>query len=157
MNKYDPNEVFINSFGRRMKKTGTKLDLDRKLTHCALMDNCICATAEDCAPRQDCSTVDGYKYKVCKTKNQLPTNFFPKIILPNATENIFDFLAHEASTLSTALLSKCTVKSLFATLGNTASNTFGAFIKAVIGDIQQAGTSAIQSGISGIKNILPFP
>ncbi|XP_037034206.1 L-gulonolactone oxidase 5-like [Bradysia coprophila] len=49
MNKYDPNEVFINNFGRRVKRTGYKLDIDPKTKHCALLDNCFCSKNCDCS------------------------------------------------------------------------------------------------------------
>lgn len=48
MNKFDPNEVFINNFGRRMKGTGSVIDEDPATKHCALLDNCICSKNKDC-------------------------------------------------------------------------------------------------------------
>jgi len=68
MNQFDPNEIFMNSFGRRLKGEDTKMDLDPQLTHCALLDNCVCSADTDCAPGQVCSNITGYEnYPVCKT------------------------------------------------------------------------------------------
>ena len=65
--EYDPYEVFMNDFGRRLKGTGDKINLDPSTTHCALLDNCICSHHSDCAQNQICSTIEGYPdYPVCK-------------------------------------------------------------------------------------------
>lgn len=98
MNKYDPNEVFINSFGHRIKESGTKVDLDPLLTRCALLDNCFCTKNGDCGKNQICTTISGYSYRVCKTKNEIPVDFFPKIEFPSAS-GIFDFFSTESKKL----------------------------------------------------------
>lgn len=72
MEKFDPNEIFINNFGRRLKRKGSKVDIDPLTTRCALLGNCICSTNDDCADTQTCTTIPGYDYYVCKTRNELP-------------------------------------------------------------------------------------
>lgn len=72
MNKYDPDERFINNFGRRLKGTGSKVDTDPLLTRCALLDNCFCTKNADCGADQSCTTLPGYAYRVYKTKNEVP-------------------------------------------------------------------------------------
>ncbi len=156
MNKYDPNEVFINSFGRRIKKTGTKVDIDPMVKHCALLDYCFCTMDGDCGDSQTCTTLPGYEYKVCQTQNEIPIDFFPKAILPNAT-SVFDFFAKEAQALATALLSNCSVESLLYTLAGTGADSFGNVISGFIGDAKEAGSAAAETFTSGIKNLLPNP
>lgn len=72
MNKFDPDEIFMNNFGRRIKRIGTTVDIDPLTTRCALLSNCICAKDSDCGDNQTCDTIPGYNYNVCKTKNELP-------------------------------------------------------------------------------------
>lgn len=154
MNKYDPNEVFINSFGHRIKKSGRKVDIDPLVTHCALLDNCFCTTNGDCGDNQICTTIANYKYRVCKTKNEIPINFFPKIILPNATD-LFTFFSTQSTKLATALLSECTPESLIKGLGDTAGNSFGQFISGLPSEIKRTGLAVIDSDIFGIKKVIP--
>lgn len=153
MNKYDPNEVFINSFGRRIKNTGKKVDFDPSVTHCALLDNCFCTTNNDCGVNQMCTSVGDYTYRVCQTKNEVPLNFFPKFILPNST-GVFEFLATQTVTLATALLSKCSAESLINALGDTAGNSFGSFLSGLAGEVENGISSISDIGgeIFGIKN-----
>lgn len=116
MNKYDPNEVFINNFGRRIKGTGTKVDVDPLTTHCALLDNCICSKNSDCAITQKCSTLPGYKYRVCKTKNEIKEFNFDRGILPPPL-GVVNYLISEVPTLLTAVISKCSVIDAIGTVG----------------------------------------
>ena len=77
MKEFDPNEIFMNDFGRRLKGVGTKITMDPKVTHCALLDNCVCRKNSDCADRQTCSTIEGYPdYPVCKSPPQSPEDSF---------------------------------------------------------------------------------
>lgn len=70
MDKFDPYGLFMNSFGRRIKREGTAVDIDPLTKHCALLANCICAKNTDCGPTQICTTIPGYNYNVCKTRNE---------------------------------------------------------------------------------------
>jgi len=66
MRKYDPDEVFMNNFGRRLQGASNRMSTDPRVTHCALLDDCVCSTNQDCAPRQICSRISGYPdYPVC--------------------------------------------------------------------------------------------
>lgn len=129
MNKYDPNGVFMNSFGHRMKKTGSKVDIDPDVKHCALLDNCICSKNNDCGKNQICTTVSGYEYQVCKTKNEGPIPLpFDKSIFPGSGD-ILGFLTGKALTLSTTLLSNCTVDAMNDVLGDTTGDPLGTFLR----------------------------
>lgn len=68
MNKYDPNQVFMNDFGRRILGTGSAMSGDPAETRCALLDTCICSKNEDCANGQICGPFNAtsYNYNVCK-------------------------------------------------------------------------------------------
>ncbi|KAJ6635226.1 L-gulonolactone oxidase 5 [Pseudolycoriella hygida] len=129
MTKYDPNGVFLNSFGHRLKKTGTKVDLDPMVKHCALLDNCFCSADGDCGKNQICTKISGYNYNVCQTKNEIPVDFFPHIILPkeNGT-GLLNFFSTEVQAIANALQGKCSITSLISAIGDTAGNTFKAFI-----------------------------
>jgi len=73
MAQYDPNGVFMNAFGARLKGTGTAADTDPKVTHCALLDNCICSKNSDCALGQICSYINGYRnFSSCITLGTIP-------------------------------------------------------------------------------------
>src|SRR5438128_2499218 len=68
MNLYDPQGIYMNDFGRRLKGIGTKINIDHKTKHCALLNNCVCRSNSDCALGQTCSRISGYpNYPVCKT------------------------------------------------------------------------------------------
>lgn len=108
MDKYDPNKIFINNFGRRMTKSGTKIDLDPLTTRCALLDNCICSKNSDCAKKQTCTTIPGYDYKVCKTNNETPEQVFDRSLFPPPT-GLLNWLLTVVPTLSIAALAKCPV------------------------------------------------
>lgn len=154
MNKFDPNEVFINSFGRRIKDSGTEVDVDPLVTRCALLDNCFCTKNSDCGDNQICTTISDYHYRVCKTKNEVPIDFFPKFILPNAT-GIVNFLSTQSGTLATALLSECSVESLLIALGDTTGNTLGTFIRGLGSAVKQTSISLVDNDIFGIKSKIP--
>lgn len=117
MNKYDPNEVFINSFGRRMKKTGTKVDFDPLTKHCAILDNCICSKNTDCASTQICTRLPGYSYRVCKTKNEIAEFEFDKSLLP-APLGIVTYLVSVVPTLITAAISNCSLTDAVGAVSN---------------------------------------
>lgn len=105
MNKFDPNEVFINNFGRRIKRKGTKVDIDPLTTRCALLDNCICSKNSDCGEHQMCTTLPGYSYRVCKTRNEVPeftTDKFPP------TLGGLGFLLMNIPTIAKAAHANCT-------------------------------------------------
>lgn len=132
MNKFDPNEVFINNFGRRLKKKGTKVDIDPLVVRCALLDNCFCSKDSDCGATQTCTTLPGYNYRVCKTKNEVPS-VFNKGLLPPPL-GILNFLAYNVPTLSTVLLgSNCSLAALISALTSTASNIFRTLLYGVSG------------------------
>lgn len=116
MNKYDPDEVFINNFGRRIKRTGTTVDIDPLTKHCALLDNCICSKNSDCASTQICTTLPGYKYKVCKTKNEIAECVFDKNLLPPPL-GVVTYLVSEVPTLLTAVISNCSLTDAVGTVG----------------------------------------
>lgn len=117
MEKYDPNEVFINNFGRRIKRTGTKQDVDPLATkRCALLDICICSQDADCGARQICTTLPGYNYTVCKTRNEIPEVIFDRSLLPPPL-GVVSYLVSDVPTLVTAVLSKCPVTDAIGTVG----------------------------------------
>lgn len=84
MNKYDPNGVFLNSFGRRLKGISSAQDLDPNFNaHCALHDDCFCSQASNCAAYQRCTNLPGYSgYKVCQTIGEQPQTFLPVTLNP---------------------------------------------------------------------------
>lgn len=151
MNTFDPNEVFINNFGRRIKNTGKKVDIDPLTTHCALLDNCFCTKNGDCGKNQICTTIDNYNYRVCKTKNENTINFFPKLARPNATD-LFNFFTLRSERMAAALLSECSIESLFSTFADTSVNTWGALISGFATLVRESATSFIDNGISGFTN-----
>lgn len=156
MNKFDPNEVFINNFGRRIKNSGTKVDFDPFLTRCALLDNCFCSKNGDCGDKQICTTIGDYNYNVCKTKNEVPINLLPKFIMPNAT-GLFNFFTTQSGTLATALLSECTAETLLVALGDTSGNSLGAFIGGLASEVKQTAISMMDNDIFGIKHKVHGP
>lgn len=81
MNKFDPNEVFINNFGRRLKKTSSKQDLHPAEIHCGIRDNCFCSKNSDCAVTQTCTTFPNSTFRVCQTIGETPINFDSFILL----------------------------------------------------------------------------
>ncbi|XP_037034051.1 L-gulonolactone oxidase-like [Bradysia coprophila] len=116
MNKYDPNELFINNFGRRLKQTGTKIDMDPLTKHCAILDNCICSENDDCASTQICTTLPGYTYNVCQTKNEIAEVVFDKSVLPPPL-GIVKYLVSVVPTLIKTVISDCTLKGVVGTVG----------------------------------------
>ncbi|KAG4068841.1 hypothetical protein HA402_004989 [Bradysia odoriphaga] len=117
MNKYDPNEIFINNFGRRLKQTGTKVDMDPLTKHCAILDNCICSENDDCASTQICTTLPGYTYNVCQTKNEVAEVVFDKSLLP-APLGIVQYLVSVVPTSVNTVISNCTLKGVVGTIGS---------------------------------------
>lgn len=101
MNKFDPNQIFLNSFGRRILKIGSKIDIDPLTTRCALLDNCFCSLDTDCAKGQICTTLPGYDdCYVCQAKNVVLETKFDKSEMPQFS--VFNFLF---STIPMSLMS----------------------------------------------------
>lgn len=117
MDKYDPSGLFMNSFGHRIKRTGTKIDanpLGRK--RCALMDICICSKDLDCASTQTCTKLKGYTYRVCKTKNEMPEIVFDKSLLPPPL-GVVSYLVSDVPTLLTSVIANCSLADVSGTVG----------------------------------------
>lgn len=106
MNKFDPDEIFINNFGRRMKRTGSTVDIDPLTTHCALLGNCICSQNDDCGYTQTCTTISGYNYYVCKTRNELPELPLDKNEFPPPF-GVLGYLITDVFTLASAARANC--------------------------------------------------
>lgn len=117
MNKYDPDEVFINNFGRRLKRTGDKIDIDPLTTHCAILDNCFCSRDSDCASTQTCTQLPGYFYNVCKTKNEVAPVRFDKSLFP-VPFGVLSYLVSEVPTVVKSVIAKCTLKDPLGTVGS---------------------------------------
>ncbi len=116
MQKFDPNQIFINNFGRRILKTGSKIDIDPLTTRCALLDNCFCSSDSDCGDGQICTTLPGYDlYPVCETKNVVPETKIDRNLFPPPL-GIGDFLVNTVPTLAASVLSKCTVPKVLDTV-----------------------------------------
>ena len=93
MQQYDPNGVFMNDFGRRLKGIDTKINTDPLSTRCALLDNCVCSKNNDCGPTQTCSRIDGYPdYPVCKSPGNVLQILDPNPNIP-LNMSISDLLA----------------------------------------------------------------
>lgn len=116
MSKYDPNEVFINNFGRRLKRTGTKMDIDPLTKHCAILDNCFCSKSSDCADNQICTTLSGYKHKVCKNRNEVAPVRFDKSIFPPPF-GVVSYLVSEVPSLVKSVISNCSLEDALGTIG----------------------------------------
>lgn len=116
MNKYDPNEVFINNFGLRLKREGTDVDMDPLTIHCALLDNCICAEDAHCGDNQICTKLPGYSYNVCRTKNEIAPVDLLKIKLPTPL-GVVSYLTTIVPTLIPAIISNCSLTDGVGTLG----------------------------------------
>lgn len=108
MEKFDPKKIFLNNFGRRMTKNGTKIDFDPLTTRCALLDNCFCSKHSDCAATQLCTTIPGYTYPVCKTKNEVPETQLDKSAFPPPS-GLLNWFVTVVPTLATAALARCSV------------------------------------------------
>lgn len=106
MNKFDPYETFINNFGRRIKRKGTRVDIDPLTTRCALLDNCICSKNCDCGEAQICTTLPGFNYRVCKTRNEVPEYNVDKNAFPPRS-GLLGYLFNGVSTLATAAHAQC--------------------------------------------------
>lgn len=104
MKKFDPNGIFLNNFGRRLTYNGTKIDIDPLTTKCALLDNCFCSKDSDCADTQTCTTISGYRYPVCKTKNIRSGQTFNRKEYP-ANFSIVDWFKNTVPALISSL--KC--------------------------------------------------
>lgn len=124
MEKHDPNGIFLNNFGRRIIRKGTKIDTDPLTTHCALLDNCFCSVDEDCADTQICSSVPGYDYPVCETKNVVAEAKFDKSKFPPPL-GILNWLLTTVPTLATSVLAKCTVPKVVKTVTGITNSILG--------------------------------
>lgn len=133
MNKFDPNEVFINNFGRRIKGTGTTVDTDPLAVRCALLDNCFCSNNSDCGRTQTCTTIPGYNYNVCKTMSEAPL-VFNRASLPPPL-GIVSFLAADVPTLAVAVLGNCTIGALGNTLRSIGGNVLGTLLSGLNGTV----------------------
>jgi len=60
MQKYDPNGIFLNKFGRRILDLSNEMNVDPSVKRCALQDYCICSKNSDCTSLQSCGMVSGY-------------------------------------------------------------------------------------------------
>lgn len=106
MDKFDPYEIFINNFGRRIKRKGAIVDTDPLTTHCALLSNCICSQNSDCGAEQICTTISGYTYPVCKTINEIPESAMDKSKLPPPF-GLLGFIVKNIVTSATAAYAHC--------------------------------------------------
>ncbi|KAG4079978.1 hypothetical protein HA402_006290 [Bradysia odoriphaga] len=125
MKKFDPNERFMNSFGRRIGKRDTKIDSDHKTTRCALLDNCFCSQNKDCFSTQTCTKLSGYPdYPVCKTKNEAPETQLDKSAFPPPA-GIFNWLVSSVPSLVASLLARCPPTGLLDTVPNLLGSILG--------------------------------
>ena len=85
--------------------------MDPLTTRCALLDNCICETNNDCGVTQTCTNVAGYVYNVCKTRNEVPERYpLSKDKFPSLN-NILAYLA-QVPAVASATLARCRVNNL---------------------------------------------
>ncbi|XP_037029702.1 L-gulonolactone oxidase 5-like isoform X2 [Bradysia coprophila] len=125
MKKFDPNERFMNSFGRRIVKRDTKIDSDPKSTRCALLDNCFCSQNKDCISTQTCTKLSGYPdYPVCKTKNEVPEVHLDKSAFPPPA-GIFNWLVVSVPNLVIPVLAQCPPTGLLNTVPNLVGSILG--------------------------------
>ncbi|XP_037051389.1 L-gulonolactone oxidase-like [Bradysia coprophila] len=109
MTKFDPNGIFLNKFGLRITGDGTAIDSDPLMStnKCALLDTCICSKDSDCGNNQLCSTLPGYTYPVCKTKNEEPDlldlTFYPPI------SGLLDWLNETVPVLASTVNGQCSL------------------------------------------------
>ncbi|KXN70656.1 hypothetical protein CONCODRAFT_17439 [Conidiobolus coronatus NRRL 28638] len=62
MQKYDPNGIFLNKFGKRLLGSGDEAyDIPSKVTRCAIGNYCICKKDSDCPKNYKCGSLAGYK------------------------------------------------------------------------------------------------
>ena len=114
MKKFDPDGVFMNNFGRRIIKSGTKIDSDPKVTRCALLDDCFCSKNKDCTDTQTCTTLRGYPdYRVCKTRNELPESDVDESAFPPASD-IFNWLSVDVPNIVAPII--CPITGLLTTV-----------------------------------------
>ncbi|XP_037041555.1 L-gulono-1,4-lactone dehydrogenase-like isoform X3 [Bradysia coprophila] len=109
MKKFDPNQIFLNNFGRRLLKIGSKIDIDPLTTRCALLDNCFCSLDTDCGKGQICTTLPGYDdCYVCQAKHVAPVTKFN--INQVAPFGAIDFLLRIAPFMVTSVMTECNSK-----------------------------------------------
>jgi len=125
MSKFDPNKVFMNKFGRRLTQTDIAMDLDPLTTRCALLDNCFCSKNGDCGSSQNCTTLPGYNFTVCKTRNEVPEVQFDRNAFPPPA-GLLNWLVTVLPTLVTAVLAKCPLPGvLLETVPNIVGSVLG--------------------------------
>lgn len=124
MQRFDPNQIFQNNFGRRLTKSGSDIDFDPKTTRCALLDNCICSKDSDCAVTQRCISLTGYNYTVCKTKNEVPEVQLIKSSFPPPLA-VLDWLSITVPTLVIAALAKCSLGLGLSTVSSVIDSLIG--------------------------------
>lgn len=90
MQKYDPNGVFLNKFGRRIKGASSELTIDSKVKHCALQDHCFCTEATDCATGQFCGQL--YGFRVCE---DLPAKVLPLPLVNSVSSDVLTVIAKQ--------------------------------------------------------------
>lgn len=106
MKKYDEDGVFVNKLGLRIARKGTKVNMNPEQVHCALLDSCICTTNTDCGPSQICTTLTGYTYRVCKTKNEEAECIVDRSGFP-ALGDVIKYLKTDVPQLAADVLDKC--------------------------------------------------
>ncbi|XP_037041553.1 L-gulonolactone oxidase-like isoform X1 [Bradysia coprophila] len=106
MKKFDPNQIFLNNFGRRLLKIGSKIDIDPLTTRCALLDNCFCSLDTDCGKGQICTTLPGYDdCYVCQAKHVAPVTKFQKNQMP--LHDVLDFLVRTVPLSLISVMIEC--------------------------------------------------
>ena len=110
MAKFDPNGVFMNNFGRRLKGIGNKMDIDPLTKRCALLDNCFCTKDSDCGRSQICTTLPNYSFNVCKTINEFPETFDHSKIPP--LDKIIEYF-EQVPTLAAQVAATCPAETIF--------------------------------------------
>lgn len=93
MDKYDPRELFINTFGERIKYGKDKYTVSANMAqNCALNEVCICKTNHDCgnegALDYTCGDFPGFpRYNVClpNALEEMKTIYSRSVIATMAT------------------------------------------------------------------------
>lgn len=112
MDEFDPNGIFLNNFGKRIRNISSNVDTDPKVTRCALLDNCFCSKNTDCADTQICGYLNGYSsYPVCKLANEVSESPFDPSSLP-LVDDILNWLNVTVPGLANAALGTCSLPGL---------------------------------------------
>lgn len=125
MNKFDPDQVFMNNFGQRIKQTGIKIDSDPKSVRCALLDDCFCSKNGDCTDTQTCTKFPDYPdFSVCKTKNEVPEVGLDKSAFPPPA-GVFNWLSVAVPNLVIPVFAQCPPTGLLDTGLNVVGSLLG--------------------------------